>query len=430
MREYLRNIFRWRPTSTDDLDQAEQRILDHVKTPFKTFYVDIGQGWNLDHVKIWTLQMDASEPVNEPPLVLVHGFASGIALWSLNFDELSQNGKRSIYAFDGLGFGKSSRPKFTFPRLCNLSAKERALKHAEEMESQLVDCMEKWRSQMGGKLNGRFVLLGHSFGGYLAAAYALKYPEHISRLILADPFGFQGDSQQEVSENGRITSAKQYPMAIKMGTKLFLDILTPLSILRASGPWGPKLISNVRADIEAKFSELSLNETTQTDETINQNDPKTRQIGMIMNYLYHCNVQCPPSGEIAFKKLIHYTAWPRMPMLERISSIAKQIPIDFIYGSQSWIDYETGYKAQSMMPNHKVDVHLIKGAGHHVYADQAYEFNQLVSKICSNAVGDKSYNRERNANDEKSRAPEARDSKLKERKPFKIETSATRVEVN
>ena len=44
------------------------------------------------------------------PLVLVHGFASGIGLWILNLDHLSEN--RTVYAFDVLGFGRSTRPQF------------------------------------------------------------------------------------------------------------------------------------------------------------------------------------------------------------------------------------------------------------------------------------------------------------------------------
>ena len=32
-------------------------------------------------------------------------------------------------------------------------------------------------------------LLGHSFGGYLAALYSCKHPELISKLVLADCWG-------------------------------------------------------------------------------------------------------------------------------------------------------------------------------------------------------------------------------------------------
>ncbi len=74
---------------------------------------------------------------------------------------------------DLAGFGRSSRCSFNSdPALA---------------EFQYVSALEKWREQVGLK---KMILLGHSFGGYLSAAYALRHPNNVQHLILADPWGF------------------------------------------------------------------------------------------------------------------------------------------------------------------------------------------------------------------------------------------------
>jgi proline iminopeptidase len=49
--------------------------------------------------------------------------------------------------------------------------------------AKLVDDLEQLRAALGAS---RFLLLGHSWGGQLAMAYAVRYPGHVRNLILVD----------------------------------------------------------------------------------------------------------------------------------------------------------------------------------------------------------------------------------------------------
>lgn len=80
--------------------------------------------------------------------------------------------------------------------------------------------------------------------------------------------------------------------------------------------------------------------------------------------------------------------WARHPMIYRIGSVDKNIPITMIYGSRSWIDHSTGKETKERRNGCYVDVQVITGAGHHVYVDQPSKFNELVEKICQNVDGD------------------------------------------
>ena len=51
--------------------------------------------------------------------------------------------------------------------------------------SNMADDVEAVRRALG---LGKISMLGHSYGGVLAQAYALKYQEHLSHLILASTF--------------------------------------------------------------------------------------------------------------------------------------------------------------------------------------------------------------------------------------------------
>jgi pimeloyl-ACP methyl ester carboxylesterase len=52
----------------------------------------------------------------------------------------------------------------------------------------------------------------------------------------------------------------------------------------------------------------------------------------------------------------------------------------FVYGRHSWMDQSMGYLAREHRPTSEVDVHIVPKAGHHVYADNAEHFNEVLRK--------------------------------------------------
>lgn len=65
---------------------------------------------------------------------------------------------------------------------------------AQQSIDYFVDYLEKWRVNM--KITG-FNLLGHSFGGYIAGNYSVKYPQHVRKLILMSPIGIRQQPEDE-----------------------------------------------------------------------------------------------------------------------------------------------------------------------------------------------------------------------------------------
>lgn len=120
-----------------------------------------------------------------------------------------------LYFF--LGFGRSSRPNFD--------------KDGLNAESQMIHSIEEWRKEMN---LDKFVLLGHSMGGFLAASYAIKYPGHVKHLILADPWG--------VPEKSKSQRKADVPIWVR-AVAYTLSPFNPLWAIRVAGPFGILQIS-------------------------------------------------------------------------------------------------------------------------------------------------------------------------------------------
>ena len=172
-----------------------------VKRPFKSYFIAISNG---NYIR--TIEIGNKIERNRVPLVLLHGYAAALGFWTLNIDDLSE--KQNVYVIDLLGFGRSSRPSFPCDPM--------------DVERCYVDAIDEWREKVGLET---FILVGHSFGGFLAASYTLSYPEHVKHLLLADPWGFP---------EPRYICVSWWKKAL---TYLF-SLFNPSDFLRVIGPLG------------------------------------------------------------------------------------------------------------------------------------------------------------------------------------------------
>lgn len=369
-------------------------------------------------------------------LVILHGYGAGLGFFYKNFEGLSQVKGWKVYALDLLGMGRSSRPPF------RIQSKDRKAS-ITEAENWFIDALEEWRAQ---KKIDRFTLLGHSLGGYMAVAYALKYPGRLNKLVLASPVGIPEDpyavnaempepsgstltnefsQDQEATMN---TSNPKIPENLKNGDNNFSNAdpqksnpgdktpptaprkplpkwltylwdanISPFSVVRWSGPLGPRFVSGWTS---RRFSHLESSEAQ-----------------ALHNYAYSLFRQ-RGSGEYALAYILAPGAFARSPLIRRIHCVGRQIvapndtttpsvqtaeqrrenglPVVFMYGENDWMDIAGGYAAKQKMEeakekalrmaspeekrndNGSAKVTIIKKAGHHLYLDGWEEFNEVV----------------------------------------------------
>ncbi len=316
-----------------------------------------------------------------------------------------------------LGMGRSSRPPF------RIHAKDRQGK-ITEAENWFIDALEEWRIE---KKIDRFTLLGHSLGGYMAVAYALKYPGHLNKLILASPVGipedpfavsaempeaedstFENEFTQDQSstaakgDNNNFLNAKskagnkpndppRRPLP-KWLTYLWDANISPFSLVRWAGPLGPRLVSGWTS---RRFSQLPEQEAQ-----------------ALHDYSYSLFRQ-RGSGEYALAYILAPGAFARSPLIRRIGGVGRQlipmegsaekvrergIPVVMMYGEHDWMDVKGGYAAEEKLKevketalkgkgeeerktdNGESKVLIVRGAGHHVYLDNPDGFNKMMEE--------------------------------------------------
>jgi len=398
------------PSETDDTSHSTTTAKESKNDPYGP------RKWSSSLVKLagkdralneFSVEREG-EPVDNN-LVMLHGYGAGLGFFYKNFEPLSRVPNWRLYALDMLGMGRSSRPPF------RIHAKDREEK-IREAENWFIDALEEWRIE---KKIDRFTLLGHSLGGYMAVAYALKYPGHLNKLILASPVGIPEDpyavrakmpepgdtamvaeveqSQIETNAPGTAPKANEPPRRPypKWLTLLWDANVSPFSIVRWAGPLGPRLVSGWTS---RRFGAQTAEEAQ-----------------ALHDYAYSLFRQ-RGSGEYVLAHVLAPGAFARSPLIRRIGGVGRQllprssmsdgvekarergVPVVLMYGDHDWMDVKGGYAAEEAIKAEKrraieglsnsekekdmgdAKVLIVKNAGHHLYLDGFKEFNDMVER--------------------------------------------------
>ena len=134
--------------------------------------------------KLWVVTVGKGDP-----LFIIPGGPGGNHLGYRRFDSLAA--QNMIVYFDGFGRGKSDTAR---------EAKEYSLERD-------IEDLEGLREGLGfDQIN----VLGHSYGGLVAQGYALKYPQHVKHLVLANTF-HSYTMWQENDDNSNHEIKTNYP---------------------------------------------------------------------------------------------------------------------------------------------------------------------------------------------------------------------------
>lgn len=385
---------------------------------------DIGNGKFIHEFYVENKPSQSTEVASSLPvrdIVLVHGYAASLGLFFENFDALLSIPGVRLHAIDLPGFGFSSRPKFP-------NFKTDTKDDIFQTEDWFIDSLEEWRKRRG--IN-QFILIGHSFGGYLSCAYALKYNKLvekaaastsgrlIDKLILLSPVGVernkysllknekppkeqvtnelllkQNAQNEGVHVTDEVTANQESIVQGKTPEPLqrdpgeatsdiedrMLDTfkwlwrkhISPFSLVRKMGPIRSKMISGWTSH---RFAHIY------------QRDPQQYQ--NVHDYFYRI-FNAAGSGEYAITRVLDIGALARLPLLDRCPEkfVEMKLPSLWLYGDKDWMNEVAGEEmtreinrvADARKEPKLAQFGIIPNAGHHLYLDNPKNFGDVVTR--------------------------------------------------
>jgi pimeloyl-ACP methyl ester carboxylesterase len=110
-----------------------------------------------------------------PQVILLHGLGGYATNWAQTIPALAS--KYHVYAPDQIGFGQSDKPIVNY------------------RVATLVEFLDQFYQKLGIE---KATLVGNSFGGWAAAAFAIAHPQKVDKLVLVSAAGYSGKGYSRV----------------------------------------------------------------------------------------------------------------------------------------------------------------------------------------------------------------------------------------
>jgi abhydrolase domain-containing protein 5 len=295
------------------LEYYQNELLKELKIPYTISKVYLDNNNDNNNHYINTLHIKS---IDKPILVIIHGFASGLATFVSVYEKLYNI--YDIYAIDLIGYGLSSKPIFTNDYILS--------------ETLFIDSIEAWRIKLNLK---SIIICAHSFGCYVSTNYYNKYPDNVKALILVEPWNF--------SDN-RINN---YSIIQK------LPIFNFINLLKIFQPISYYFMFIISYYICSKISKHLKNKYN------------------IFNYIYYLNINS--TADIGFFSIIDNYFYPKKTL--QINN--PDLPLFIIYGQETWLDIKSGIKF-AYNRNKYTKLFILPNAAHEVFAEQLHEFTSII----------------------------------------------------
>lgn len=165
-------------------------------------------------------------------ILILHGWGSCAKNWQ-QVKELLENKGLKVFIPDLPGFGQEPPPAAAWN----------------------IDNYVEWVKDFSAKNNlGQVFLLGHSFGGSVAAKYSLRYPENIEKLFLASSAGIRKKTA------GKEFLKKISPLfrSFSLLKRIFYRFFVKSDYQYTSGVMRETYLNVINEDISGLFSQIKV----------------------------------------------------------------------------------------------------------------------------------------------------------------------------